>query len=437
MAGVAVAFSGGRDSTALLHATLAAGEPLGLRVVALHVHHGLSEEADGWLAHGRALCLRWARRGRPVEFAATLLSDRPGPGESVEAWARQARYRALRRMAVAHGVDLVLLAHHRRDQAETFLLQALRGGGVAALSAMPSIVRRDGVTWARPWLEMPRETIDAYVRRHRLVHIEDDSNSDARFARNRLRLRVWPALDRAFPQAEAALADAARWAQEASAALAEWGAIDLAAVCDGAALDIARWRALSAARQSNLLRVWLRRASGRPAPASLIARLLREVPARASMHWPAPDGALRSYRGCLRYEPLMMTGADAESRSVPRDLPGSATFDLSRPGVHELDGWGGAIEVRRVASGGVAATLAARLELRARGPGDQFQAGAGRPARSLKLQFQAAGVPAWQRLGPVLCADGRTVFVPGLGLDARALATPGEAQVSLAWRPRR
>ena len=121
-------------------------------MVALHVHHGLNPAADRWLAHGRALCERWARRGLPVEFAATKLAGGPGAGESIEAWARRARYRALRQMALERGIDLVLLAHHRRDQAETFLLQALRGGGVAGLSAMPGQVRREGVTWARPWL---------------------------------------------------------------------------------------------------------------------------------------------------------------------------------------------------------------------------------------------------------------------------------------------
>ncbi len=112
-------------------------------------------------------------------------------------------------MAIEGGVDLVLLGHHRRDQAETLLLQALRGGGVAALSAMPKSVRRDGVTWARPWLEQPREAIEAYLRRHRLRWIDDDSNDDDRFARNRLRRRVWPALADAFTDAEGALAAAA------------------------------------------------------------------------------------------------------------------------------------------------------------------------------------------------------------------------------------
>merc|ERR1739841_308703 len=112
-------------------------------------------------------------------------------------------------MARQAGADLLLLAHHRRDQAETLLLQALRGAGVAGLAAMPRQDWRDGVLWVRPWLDHPREAIEAYIAQHGLRHIDDDSNGDPRFARNRLRLQVWPALQAAFPQAKAALAASA------------------------------------------------------------------------------------------------------------------------------------------------------------------------------------------------------------------------------------
>ena len=400
------------------------------------MHHGLNAAADRWLEHGRALCLRWARRGRPVTFAATKLDRKPAAGESVEAWARQARYRALRQMAVAQGIDLVLLAHHRRDQAETFLLQALRGGGVAALSAIPASIRREGVTWARPWLAMPREAIEAYVRRHRLAHVDDDSNADPRFARNRLRLAVWPALTEAFPAAEVALASAASWAQEATALLAETAEVDLVATSDASSLDIAAWRALSPSRRSNLLRAWLRRATGRPPAASLVERLSREVSERRSMRWPIEGGELRSHRGRLRCEPV--AAAVAVPRGAAAAADGAAgTIDVSMPGRYELAGWDGALEVRPVSAGGIAVAQATSLEVRPRRPGDRFQAGTARPPRSLKLQFQAAGLPAWERAGPLLCRDGVPVFVAGLGLDARAVAAPGEPQLALAWRARR
>ncbi|MGZ8260722.1 MAG: tRNA lysidine(34) synthetase TilS, partial [Caldimonas sp.] len=236
-----------------MHATARAAAPFGISVLALHVHHGLSANADDWLAHCEAVCRRWRRGSAPVDFAARRLPGGPRTGDSVEAWARSARYRALREMAVAAGAELVLLAHHRRDQAETFLLQALRGGGAAALAAMPELVRRDGIAWARPWLAQPREAIEAYARRHRLRWIDDESNGDDRFARSRLRLRVWPSLAAAFGDAEATLAAAADRAAHAAAVLDEVAAIDVDAVSDDAGLDIARWRCLSAPRQRQAL----------------------------------------------------------------------------------------------------------------------------------------------------------------------------------------
>ncbi|HSC62288.1 MAG TPA: tRNA lysidine(34) synthetase TilS [Caldimonas sp.] len=109
--------------------------------------------------------------------------------------------------------------------------------------------------------------------------------------------------------------------------------------------------------------------------------------------------------------------------------------DLSCPGRHEVPAWHGSFLVDRVEAGGLSVAKASRLELRARAPGDSFQAGEGRPRRSLKLQFQAKGVAPTLRDGPILCSYGVTAFVPGLGLDARARAAAGEVQVALAWLP--
>src|SRR5262249_37298193 len=148
----------------------------------------------------------WAAEGRPIGFACTRLAGRPAPGESVEAWARSERYAALAEMARAEGASLVLLAHHRRDQAETVGLQALRGAGAAGLAAMPRVVQRGGLSWARPWLAQAPGAIDAYVELHGLGFVVDPSNADPRHARSRLRTSVMPALREAFPDAEVALA---------------------------------------------------------------------------------------------------------------------------------------------------------------------------------------------------------------------------------------
>lgn len=417
-----MAYSGGTDSTALLHVTATVAAPLGIAVLALHVHHGLSAHADDWLVHCEEFCRRLRRRGHDVAFVAHRLKSRPSPGESVEAWARQARYRALRQMAEEGGADLVLLAHHRRDQAETFLLQALRKGGVAALAAMPVSATRDGITWARPWLARPREAVVAYAHRHRLRAIEDDSNDDVRFARNRLRAEVWPRLIGSFADAEASLAAAARWAQQASAAIDEMAEHDLRALAGKNGLVVAAWRALSPARQVPVLRRWIHAQIGRPAPASLVERLMTEVGASGAGRWPAPGGELYRYRGELRWQ---------RGAAMPPGAP--VRLDARQPGVYPMTEWHGALRVDRVAEGGVALAVAADLTLRARAASDRFQAGLARPPRSLKLQFQSAGVSPSERDAPVVCHGDALVFVPGLGIDARALARPGEPQCALRW----
>ncbi len=424
-----MAYSAGRDSTALLHATARAAAEQGAQVVALHVHHGLSPHADEWLAHAQTQCALWAKQGLPVRLLSHRLNSKPAKGESIEAWARQARYRALRLMAAEAGAAVVLLAHHRRDQAETLLLQALRGAGVAGLAGMPRASERDGITWLRPWLSHSRDSIEAYVRLHRLRYVDDDSNADARFARNRLRLQVWPGLSAAFPQAEASLADAAAWAGEASACLADLASLDLAQVSSTAGLKVKAWCGLSAPRRSNALRAWLKVQTTRAAPASLVLRLQQELPSTGSAQWELPGGVLRRYRGHLRYEisPISPSTHEAEKARA-------GTLSILRAGRFALTGWGGVLVAKRVKDGGVPLAWLAHLELRERAGGERFQAGIARPARSLKKQYQSAEVPAWEREGPLVYSGGQLVFVPGLGLDARVLALPGQAQMSLHWR---
>jgi tRNA(Ile)-lysidine synthase len=424
---VAVAYSGGRDSTALLHATAVQMAGSDVNVVALHVHHGLSRHADHWQQHAAEQCQRWAATGLPVRLVARRLTTLPAAGDSVEAWARQARYQALRSMATDEGADIVLLAHHRRDQAETLLLQALRGAGTAGLSGMPMQVVRDGMTWARPWLQLPRSAIEHYVAVHDLTHIEDDSNTDTRFARNRLRLKVWPALTQAFPQAECAFADSATWAQEATACLRELAAIDLADIAAAASFSIDAWSALSGARRSNALRAWLASQTGSAPEAALVSRLMDELPRAGPGTWELARGALKRYRGVLSFQ--------AETISDAVQLGRETTLRITRAGTYKLPGWQGSLIATRVKQGGVALAWLGHVELRARQGAEQFQSGMLRPPRSLKKQFQAAGVAAWHRDGPLLFSGGQLVFVPGLGVDARVIALPGQPQVVLRWEP--
>lgn len=409
---IAVAFSGGLDSTALLHVTARAA--VGMRVVALHVHHGLQVQADHWAAH----CAQQAQ-AYGAGFVCQRLSGQAPRGESVEAWARAGRHAALQNLALEAGADLLLLAHHRRDQAETFLLQALRGAGTAGLSGMPRAQWRQGVCWARPWLELSRDVIQAYAERHSLSWIEDPSNADPRFARNRLRAVLWPA----FPQAEAALSQAARWAQEAQALANEVAAEDLAQHAAADRLDMAALAALSPARVSNALRAWLRLRIGQVAPASLIERLLTEWHRGSTATWPAPGGQLHAYRGGLYWAPQAAGGVGL----MP--LPSPCLLDLSRPGLHPQPAWRGAWAVEP-APFGVAPERLAGLTQRARGGAEQFQHAPASTPRSLKKACQAAGLPAWQRGGPLLFQGEMLIAVAGLGLDARAVVEHG---LALRW----
>lgn len=304
---VAVAASGGRDSTALLHATTRQARALGIEVIALHVHHGLMPDADAWLDRVRRQARQWG-----AGFAAERLQGRPARGDSVEAWARKERYAALARQARDAGCGVVLLAQHRRDQAETFLIQALRGGGAAGLAAMPRVVRREGIFWARPWLGASREAIDAYLRRYRLRAADDPSNADRRFARGRLR-SLWPAWTHAFPDAETTLARAAQRAADDATLIAEVAAADLAALAaEGRALPVKPWLHLSAARRVAVLRLWLATVLTAAAPETLVRRLMDELPKLHRARWPAGQRDLVLHRGWL-----------AAAAAAPRRVSGS------------------------------------------------------------------------------------------------------------------
>ena len=429
---VAVAVSGGRDSTALWHATACAACGSDIEVLALHVHHGLQCEADTWVSHLRRQAARWAASGLPVRLHWQRVQGTPARGQSIEAWARRARYAALAAMARAEGVELVLLAHHRLDQAETFMLQALRGAGPAGLAAMPRQIERDGILWLRPWLDQPRHAIEAYLRRHRLGYVDDPSNRHSQLLRNRLRHAVWPSLSAAFAQVEISLVASARRAHEAAACLSELARIDSASACDAAgALRLPGWLALSEARRANVLRRWLSAQAPAGVPESLVQRLLRELPhALPASAWPWPGGALRLHRQRLQ---IVAESSDAATATAQAPLQ----VDLSREGCFTVAPWHGRFEVTAVAAAGLAPQRLQRCELRSRSGGERFQLAAASPPRSLKKQFQGAGVPAWQRGGPLLYDAQQLLFVPGLGIDARAHAPHGTPMLGLRWLPDR
>jgi tRNA(Ile)-lysidine synthase len=260
---IAVALSGGRDSVALFDAAVDLAPARGLVVTAIHIHHGLSPHADAWARLCAELCA-----ARDVPLIERRVDVARGARKSIEAEARRSRYAALSDAAIAVCVHAVLLAHHQDDQAETVLLQLLRGAGPHGLAAMPS-TRTDavGMLWLRPLLDVPRAVIDAYISARELHFVDDESNADTRYARNALRARVVPALASVASGYPATVARAARLQAEAAALIDDLAAIDAKGAYDGATLSRDALRALPEHRGRNLLR-WFLRQRGLPPPSA-------------------------------------------------------------------------------------------------------------------------------------------------------------------------
>lgn len=264
---VAVAYSAGADSTALL---LAAHERWPGRVMALHVHHGLQSAADGFESTGRSLC-----GGLGVPFTSLRVKAAHEAGQSPEEAARVQRYVALARMAEAGGAACVLLGQHADDQAETLLLALSRGAGLPGLAAMPQHFERHGVAFGRPLLDLPSKTLRDWLVAQGHGFVDDPSNADHRYTRNRIRGQLLPAWDRCFPGFRPMLARSARHAAQAQALLDDLARIDLAKT--GAPPDIKALQSLSRERQANALRHWLRSGAGVAASAVQLDELLDQV----------------------------------------------------------------------------------------------------------------------------------------------------------------
>ena len=270
---LAVALSGGADSTALLLAC--AGRWPG-QVRAIHVHHGLQAAADDFERHCRALCTRLQ-----VPLAVRRVDARHAAGQSPEDAARQSRYAALAEAALhawpGSPVACIALAQHADDQVETLLLALSRGAGVAGLAAMPARWQRLGLDWQRPLLQVEGAALRAWLAARGQDWVEDPSNGDARFTRNRIRAQLLPPLQAAFPQFRDTFARSSRHCAQAAELLQEVAEADLAAV--GNPPRIAALQGLSAARQANLLRHWLRVAHGTTPAAAQLEELLRQLAA--------------------------------------------------------------------------------------------------------------------------------------------------------------
>lgn len=418
---ICVALSGGLDSTVLLDLFVQPDcAPVALRAV--HVDHQLQPESHTWIDACAATCL-----ARDVPLASLTVAVARTPGASPEALAREARYAAL---AGALAVDEVLVTgHHADDQAETVLLQMLRGAGPDGLAAMPAVRPFGGGIHWRPLLPFDRAAIDDYARERCLEWVEDPTNAAPDFDRNFLRQRVMPALQERWPSMSRTLARSAGHSAAAGRLLSEVADLDLTTLARGDRLDLRGLRALSADRQANALRRWIA-VNGRPSPDSRhLGRILTEVlearrDSRARVEW--HGGGVRRFRDTLH---LFVPGEEA--RPVPRAWGSSEVLDLGA-GL-------GALALEPVVGDGVAASLidAGPVDVRWRRGGERIRPGRGCRNRRLKSLFQEAGVLPWMRdRVPLVYAAGDLVAVGDLWLAGDRIAGPDEPGFAIRWNNR-
>lgn len=416
-----VAFSGGADSLALLHALCALrGHLAPARIQAVHVHHGLHPEADAWAGHCRDVCDRLE-----VDLAELRVDASAGSGESPEAAARRARYRALSGLLGAG--EAVCTAHHQRDQAETLLLQLLRGAGPAGLAAMPPMARLGRGWLLRPLLDVRPEALRDYLEGRGIGWTEDPGNADRRFDRNFLRHQVMPRLLERWPGAERTLARAAAHQADSMAIADALARVDLDAARDPRTGTLSRSRLaeLPAPRARNLLRGWLAE-RGLPMAGAVHLQGILEglVPARDDampvVRWPGAE--VRRHRDTLHaLSPL--AGHDP-GRVLPW-VPGE---------VLELPH--GVLRATLTEGRGLrAATLGgARVEVRFRRGGERFRPAGRRHSTTLKKLLQASDMPPWLRERvPLVYVDDELAAVAGMWVAEAHGVAPGDSGWELHW----
>lgn len=416
---ISVGLSGGVDSVVLLHLLAQLSPRFSWHVSALHVHHGISSHADSWAAFCAELCVSYAI---PLQVERVDISPLRAMG--IEAAARQLRHAALARQKV----DFIALAHHRDDQAETLLLQLLRGAGVRGASAMPVLKPgHDSPSLLRPLLNIERSELEAYARLHELRWVEDDSNEDVSYPRNFLRHRVLPVLAQRFPAYRTTLARSARHFAEAAGLLDELAAQDAIGAINDERLSVAVLRELSGARGKNLLRYFLA-ARGAPIPdATRLAEMLRQL-------CEAGEGAQIR----ITWQGWQLRCYHERAYALPETLP-AADFSINWQGETEINlpASHGVLHFERVTGQGLSLAKLQQgvVTIRSRRGSESIQLDLTRPRQRLRNMLPQQGVPPWRReLLPLLFCGEDLIFVPDVATATAYAAQADEAGVLVSWQ---
>lgn len=418
---LAVAFSGGLDSVVLLHATIQAHGAD--HVYAFHVHHGIQKEAHQWQAHCQKLANKWGCHFDARQVQLTQASN-------IEAQARELRYQALFEMCQSHQIQDLLVAHHQDDQAETILIQLMRGAGLAGLSGMPfslSKAAKDSMghptqishsmihIW-RPFLEMRRQELEVYAKLHRLTWVEDPSNQDESYRRNAVRKTLLPLLEKTQPGAVQNLARSAKHLASAQDLLQQLADIDLGLIEQKAGLsktNLLRLYKTHQARAINAFRRWLQKHQlAYPSEERLNAwwQDLLEVRPDAQLVWQHDDHHIRLWKGVLQIE----AGTQADGEWVFKTISArSKTPGIAKDRFDEAKKKG-------------------LINTMARQGSEKFKVHAQRPRKTLKNLYQEANIPPWQRDLPLLYIGDELVAVAGIGISADWQTTNG-SRIKPEW----
>ena len=412
---IAVALSGGLDSVVLLDTVCKAQaqskNKTQTEIYAFHIHHGLQKPADDWLI----FCEKLAKQYK-VHFDFRLLHLNTAEAQgNIEARARAGRYEALADLCEEYGIEDLLLAHHQNDQAETVLLQLLRGSGVAGLSGMPASRKiiseaqnNQGITLWRPLLNQSRQELEAYAKENKLKWIEDPSNQDRKYRRNAIRKDIIPKLEKIQPEALANMARSAELLGEAQTLLNRLAQQDGKAILIQEQLKVTPLLALAKKdlpAANNVLRYWLQTQQlAMPSQERLQAwwRDLAAVKADAKLEWVHDEKKIYLWRGMLQ------VGNTEEGRWVLKTLPAnSKQLGLPAEWVKE-------------------AQENQQIHLKERQGSEKIQIKPKTPRKTLKNLFQEADVPPWERQAPLLYINDELVAVAGIGLSYPHLTATGK-----------
>ena len=411
---IAVALSGGLDSVVLLDTVCKAqAKNQSSQIFVFHIHHGLQKQADDWLI----FCEKLAKKYK-AHFDFRLLHLIGEAQRNIESRARAGRYEALTDLCTEYGIEDLLLAHHQNDQAETVLLQLLRGAGVAGVSGMPNsrvLKTKEGeITLWRPLLNQSRKELEAYATEHKLKWIEDPSNQDVKYRRNAIRKTIIPALEKIQPEAIANLARSAGLLGEAQTLLDRlaWQDGKTIILKDGVQLKqllVLAKKDLPAA--NNVLRYWLKANSlTMPSQERLAAWWsdLNRVKAGAQLEWSHDEKRIRLWRGILQIENMnagKWVFKTISSSSKIHGLPSQLVKEAQKNGlITQID----------------------------RSGSEKIQIKANAPRKTLKNLFQEGDIPPWHRNAPLLYINGDLIAVAGVGVSYPHLVTKG-ARVLPVW----